>query len=102
MSGITLERHGAVAVLTVTNPELRNALDIRLAEELIAACDEVDADGSIGAAVAELAFSLDCLGVGSMLPLRSGRVAYNWPLSSNSSATLMCQRIPSPRSQMSQ
>lgn len=59
---ITLELHDGVAVLTVDNAELRNALDPELARDLIAACDEVDADTSIGAAVVRGANGTFCSG----------------------------------------
>jgi enoyl-CoA hydratase len=62
LSGITLERHDGVAVITVANPELKNALDVDLSRDLIAACDEVDADDSIGAAVVRGAEGTFCSG----------------------------------------
>jgi enoyl-CoA hydratase len=48
---IGLERREGVAILTLNAAERRNALTRGMAEELIAVCDEVDADPSIGAVV---------------------------------------------------
>lgn len=59
---IELTRADGVATITVANPELRNALDVGLAEDLIAACEEVDADPSIGAAVVTGAEGTFCSG----------------------------------------
>ncbi|HYI60690.1 MAG TPA: enoyl-CoA hydratase/isomerase family protein [Acidimicrobiales bacterium] len=62
MPGITLERHDGVAVLTVDNPERRNALDPGIARDLIDVCDEVDADPAVGAAVVRGAGGTFCSG----------------------------------------
>lgn len=72
MPGISLERHGAVAVLTVDNPERRNALTPDIARDLIAACDEVDADDAVGAAVVRGAGGSFCSGADRAV-LDSGR-----------------------------
>ena len=50
-SEIVLERRGGVAVLTLDAPTRRNALTVAMAEELIGACGEIDADESIGAVI---------------------------------------------------
>lgn len=48
---IRLERDGGVAVVTLAAPERRNALTVAMAEALVAACDEADADPAVGAVV---------------------------------------------------
>ena len=48
---LTLERLGAIAVLTMRAPGRRNALNVAMAEAMVAACDEIDADPAIGAVV---------------------------------------------------
>jgi enoyl-CoA hydratase len=42
---------GGVAVLSLNAPERRNALTVAMADELVAACEELDADGDVGAVV---------------------------------------------------
>lgn len=51
MAEISLERRDGVALLTLDAPDRRNALTVAMAEELIAACEEIDADPSVGAVV---------------------------------------------------
>jgi enoyl-CoA hydratase len=49
---ISIERRGGgVAVLSLNAPERRNALTVAMAEELVAACGELDADRDVGAVV---------------------------------------------------
>jgi enoyl-CoA hydratase len=48
---ISVERRDGVAVLTLDAPKRRNALTLAMAEELLAACDELDADRGVGAVV---------------------------------------------------
>ena len=49
---ISIERReGGVAVLSLDAPDRRNALTVAMAEELVAACEELDRDGSVGAVV---------------------------------------------------
>ena len=49
---ISIERReGGVAVLSLNAPDRRNALTVAMAEELVAACEELDRDGSVGAVV---------------------------------------------------
>jgi enoyl-CoA hydratase len=63
MSEIELERHGdGVAVLTLDAPERRNALTVAMADELVAACEELDADASVGAVVVRGAGGFFCAG----------------------------------------
>ncbi len=52
MPEIELERReDGVAVLTLNAPERRNALTVAMAEALTAACEEIDADRTVGAVV---------------------------------------------------
>lgn len=39
------------ALLTIDGPDTRNALDAHAADDLIAACDEIDANAGVGAAI---------------------------------------------------
>ncbi|MFJ2443543.1 enoyl-CoA hydratase-related protein [Streptomyces sp. NPDC087658] len=48
---IEMETKDGVAWITLDGPETRNALDARASEALIAACDRIDADPEVGAAV---------------------------------------------------
>jgi enoyl-CoA hydratase len=49
---ITIDRReGGVAVLSLNAPERRNALTVAMAEELVAACEELDRDREVGAVV---------------------------------------------------
>ncbi len=48
---IRLERAGGVATITLDAPQRRNALTRDMARELVAVCDEVDADPAVGAVV---------------------------------------------------
>jgi enoyl-CoA hydratase len=51
MPEVTLERQGPVALVTLRAPERRNAFTAPMVRELLAACDEIDADEGIGAVV---------------------------------------------------
>ena len=51
MAEIELERRHGVAWLTLNAPARRNALTVDMAEALIEACEEIDADASVGAVV---------------------------------------------------
>jgi enoyl-CoA hydratase len=49
---ISIERRdGGVAILSLNAPERRNALTVAMAEELVDACEELDADREVGAVV---------------------------------------------------
>ncbi|UUY03750.1 enoyl-CoA hydratase-related protein [Svornostia abyssi] len=50
-SELTLDRRDGVAVMTLRAPERRNALSAAMADAMVAACEEIDADGSIGAVI---------------------------------------------------
>ena len=49
---ISVERgETGVAILSLSAPERRNALTVAMAEELVDACEQLDADGDVGAVV---------------------------------------------------
>ena len=48
---VRLDRDGGVAVITLNAPERRNALTAAMADRMVAICEEIDADPSIGAVV---------------------------------------------------
>ena len=51
MSEVSVERDGGVALLTLRAGDRRNAITVEMAREMIEACDEIDADASIGAVI---------------------------------------------------
>jgi enoyl-CoA hydratase len=73
MPEIDLERRDGVAVLTLAAPARRNALTVPMAHELIAACEAVDADGSIGAVVVRGAGGYFCAGGDRQTLAEAGR-----------------------------
>src|SRR3712207_7621499 len=62
MGQVHLEREGAVAVLTVDNPDVRNGLTPEMGTAISELCDEIDADASFGAAVVRGAGGTFCSG----------------------------------------
>jgi enoyl-CoA hydratase/carnithine racemase len=48
---IRISVDGAVATLTIARPEKLNALDISMLQELSAACDRIESDGAVRAAI---------------------------------------------------
>ena len=62
MSEIRLELAEGVAMITLAAPGRRNALTEPMSQELIAACDEIDADASIGAVVVRAEGPAFCAG----------------------------------------
>jgi enoyl-CoA hydratase len=50
-SELTLDRREGVAVMTLRAPERRNALSVEMADAMVEACEQIDADPSIGAVV---------------------------------------------------
>lgn len=62
MPEVTLERDGAVAVLTIDNVEVRNGLTPEMGMQATSLCDEIDADESIGAVVVRGAGGTFCSG----------------------------------------
>lgn len=59
---VAVEVIDRVAVITVSSPEVRNALTPEMGRQLVAVCDEVDADPSVGAAVVRGAGGTFCSG----------------------------------------
>jgi enoyl-CoA hydratase len=60
---ISIERPAeGVAVLSLDAPERRNALTVAMAEELVAACEQLDGDPSVGAVVVRAAGGFFCAG----------------------------------------
>lgn len=59
---ITLECAEGVATITLDAPERRNALTGEMARELVAICDQVDADGAVGAVLVRGAGGFFCAG----------------------------------------
>lgn len=51
MPEVRVEREGAAARLVLDAPARRNALTVPMAEELVAACEDLDADRGVGAVV---------------------------------------------------
>jgi enoyl-CoA hydratase len=62
MTYVALTIQDGVATITLTDPDRRNAISQGLAAELVAACDAVDADASIGAAIVRGAGGYFCSG----------------------------------------
>ena len=62
MAEVRVEREGAVALLVLDAPERRNALTPAMAAELVAACDELDADTTVGAVIVTGAAGTFCAG----------------------------------------
>lgn len=59
---IRTERHGRVAVVTLDDPQRRNALSLALCAELAATMDELEADDDVGAVVVTGAAPAFCAG----------------------------------------
>ena len=59
---VILDREGAVAVLTITQPKIKNALDLGMASQLQELCREIDEDLSIGSVVIKGADGTFCSG----------------------------------------
>jgi enoyl-CoA hydratase len=59
---VRIERDGGVAVLILDAQERRNALTVEMARAVVSACDELDADPSVGAVVVTGAGPYFCAG----------------------------------------
>ena len=59
---IEIARADGVATLTLSAPQRRNALTPEMARELVAACEELDADAAVGAVVVRGAGGYFCAG----------------------------------------
>lgn len=62
LTDVRVERRDGVALLVLDAPERRNALTLDMANSMVAACDEIDADGSVGAVVVVGAGPYFCAG----------------------------------------
>lgn len=62
MGNVTIDREGAVAVLTLSSHEVKNALTQEMAEDMAGFCEQVDADATIGALVVRGADGTFCSG----------------------------------------
>lgn len=59
---LVLDRADGIATLTLNRPEARNALDLAMREEMVAALDEVEADGEVRVVVVTGAGDHFCAG----------------------------------------
>jgi enoyl-CoA hydratase len=59
---VQLEVDGGVATLTLAAPDRRNSLTIEMAQGLIAACEQIDADAAVGAVVVRGSGGYFCAG----------------------------------------
>jgi len=71
--GITLDREGGVATITLDAPDRRNALTVEMARELVSVCEEVDADPSVGAVVVGATGAYFCAGADRRTLAEAGR-----------------------------
>lgn len=62
MGRIAVDKHEGIAVITIDSPEVKNGLTPEMGRQLVAACDDIDADMSIGAAVVKGAAGTFCSG----------------------------------------
>ncbi|HLI37937.1 MAG TPA: crotonase/enoyl-CoA hydratase family protein [Streptosporangiaceae bacterium] len=70
---VTVERRGHVQVITITRPEVRNALNGAAARALAAAADELDADGDLRVGVLTGAGGAFCAGMDLKAYLRGDK-----------------------------
>jgi len=70
---VNLERADGVATLILDAPDRRNALTLSMARELAAACDEIDADASVGAVVVRGSGGYFCAGGDRQTLAEAGR-----------------------------
>src|SRR3546814_13378520 len=59
---LKVTREGAIVVLTIDDPATRNALSVRLSQQIVAACAEISADMSVGCAILTGAGDVFCAG----------------------------------------
>ncbi|WP_249011460.1 enoyl-CoA hydratase/isomerase family protein [Conexibacter sp. DBS9H8] len=71
-SEVILQVEGGLATLTLDAPGRRNALTVAMAEAIIAACERVDGDPAVGAAVIFGAGGYFCAGADRALLTRAG------------------------------
>lgn len=90
------EQAGETAILTLNRPERRNALSLALMEELIAALEEIAADGSVRAVILAASGSVYCSGH-DLTELRGGTVAdYRRLFDTSTRLMSRIQAIPQP------
>ena len=71
---VRVERHGAVLVITIDRPAVRNAIDRATSEALARAMDELDADDSLTVGILTGAGGNFCTGMDLKAFLRGERV----------------------------
>jgi 2-(1,2-epoxy-1,2-dihydrophenyl)acetyl-CoA isomerase len=71
---LLVERAGAIATITLNRPEARNAIDLTMRQELVAALDEVDADAAARVLVLTGAGGHFCAG-GDVKSMRARRLS---------------------------
>lgn len=79
-ASVSIDKDGAVAVITVSNPAVKNALTVGMAERLATACDEIERDEAIGAVIVRGAGGTFCSGADT----RTWSETYADPLSEDS------------------
>lgn len=84
MPSVTMRVDGGVAVVTISNPEVKNGLTFGMCEQLVAICDVVDADLSIAALV--------IAGEGGTFCSGSDTREYEWQANSDPCATVTYER----------
>jgi enoyl-CoA hydratase len=62
MGNVNLDVRDGVALIEVDAPDVRNALSVDMARQMVARCDEIDADAAVGAAVVYGAAGTFCSG----------------------------------------
>lgn len=72
MSELSLDKQDGIATLTMRAPERRNALSVAMAEAMVAACEDVDADPSIGAVIVTGEGAYFCAGGDRTVLARAG------------------------------
>src|SRR5258708_13750203 len=73
LSEILLDIDGRVAVITLNAPERRNAFVPHMVDELLAACEQIDNDESIGAVVIQPKGTSFCSGSHRPILAEAGR-----------------------------
>jgi enoyl-CoA hydratase/carnithine racemase len=69
---LIVERAGAIATITLNRPDARNAIDLTMRQELVAALDEVEADEAVRAVILTGAGGHFCAG-GDVKSMRARR-----------------------------
>ena len=83
---VVLEKADGVAVITLNRPDQLNAYSVAMKDELIAAIDDVDADGAVRAAVVTGAGRAFCAGMDLSDPTRSPVPARTTPRAGGTAA----------------